>query len=88
MNTTYFHNVVRGIRLKNRVLMLRDIFGNEYYSKGSNGNIAADYYKDLFMSTNLMDMELLFSGFLVKVTEASCLQDRLCQKISRKLPLE
>ena len=68
-NTAFFHNTVRGRRLKNKVLMLRDVFGQENYSEGSKGNIAVEFYRDLFMSSNPMDMEPLFVGFPVKVTE-------------------
>ena len=48
--------------------MLRDLSGQEHYSEGSKGNIAVEFYRDLFMSTNPIDMEALFSGFPVKVT--------------------
>lgn len=68
-NTAFFHNAVRGRRLKNKVLMLRDLSGQEHYSEGSKGNIAVEYYKDLFMSTNPMDLESLFSGLPVKITD-------------------
>lgn len=68
LNTAYFHNVVRGKRLRNKVLMLKDIFGNENYSEGSKGNIAVEFYRDLFMSSNPTDMEPLFEGFQAKVT--------------------
>ncbi|XP_013607556.1 PREDICTED: uncharacterized protein LOC106314175 [Brassica oleracea var. oleracea] len=65
-NTSFFHNAVRGRRLKNKVLMLRDVFGQENYPEGSKGNIAVEFYRDLFMSSKPMDMESLFVGFPVK----------------------
>lgn len=69
INTAFFHNAVSGRRLKNKVLMLRDLSGKEHYSEGSKGNISVDYYRDLYMSTNPMDLESLFSGFPIKVTD-------------------
>ena len=68
LNTAYFHNVVRRKWMRNKVLMLKDILGNENYSEGSKGNIAVEFYRDLFMSSNPSDMEPLFEGFQAKVT--------------------
>lgn len=68
LNTAYFHNVVRGKRLRNKVLILKDIFGNENYSEGSKGNIAVEFYRDLFMSSNPTDMDSLFEGSQARVT--------------------
>lgn len=68
LNTAYFHNVVRGKMMRNKVLMLKDIFGNENYSEGLKGNIDVEFYRDLFMSSNPTDMEPLFEGFQAKVT--------------------
>ncbi|KAF2587903.1 hypothetical protein F2Q70_00040825 [Brassica cretica] len=36
------------------------------WNPGSKGNIAVEFYRDLFMSSNPMDMEPLFVGFPVK----------------------
>ncbi|KAH0867629.1 hypothetical protein HID58_074651, partial [Brassica napus] len=76
-NTVFFHNEVRGRRLKNKVLMLHDVFGQENYSEGSKGNIAVEFYRDLFMSSNPMDMEPLFVGFPVKIMLSSSVSPSL-----------
>lgn len=69
-NKSFFHNAVRGRRLRNKVLMLRDNQGNEQYSEGSKGNVAVEFFTDLFVSSNPFDMEQLFEGFPCKVTQS------------------
>ncbi|WZZ51263.1 hypothetical protein YC2023_051370 [Brassica napus] len=55
-NTCFFHKCVKGRKSKNKVLMLRDDQGIEHYSKGAKGHIAAEFYRDLFMSSNPFDL--------------------------------
>lgn len=61
-NTRYFHNVVKGRKVKNKVLMLLDELGRENFSEGSKSNIAVEYFRELFLSTNPFDLESLFEG--------------------------
>lgn len=68
-NTKYFHNVVKGRKVRNKILMLLDELGNEHFSEGSKGEIAVDYFRELFLSSNPADMEALFAGFPARVTE-------------------
>ena len=49
--------------------MLLDELGNEHFSKGSKGEIAVEYFRDLFLSTNPADLESLFVGFPSRVTD-------------------
>lgn len=69
-NTKYFHNCVKGRRVQNRILMLLDNLGNEHFSEGAKGNIAVEFYRDLFTSSNPHDLEALFQGFQSSVTPA------------------
>ncbi|CAA7017742.1 unnamed protein product [Microthlaspi erraticum] len=55
-NTNYFHNCVKGKKIQNRILMLKDESGHEHFSEGAKGNIASDYFQDLFMSSNPFDL--------------------------------
>ena len=68
-NTKFFHNSVKGKRLQNRILMLLDELGHEHFTEGSKGNIAVEYYRDLFRSSNPFDIESLFMDFQGRVTE-------------------
>ena len=44
--------------------------GQENFSEGSKGNIAVEYFRDLFRSSNPFDLEALFTGFQGRVTPA------------------
>ncbi|WZZ26944.1 hypothetical protein YC2023_010345 [Brassica napus] len=79
-NTTYFHNVVKGKKIRNKIMMLKDIFGNEHFTEGSKGNIAVEYFRDLFTSSNPVDLETLFEGFNARVTTE--MNDSLTREVS------
>ena len=81
-NSKYFHNVVKGKKVKNRLLMLFDEFGNEHFSEGSKGNIAAEYFRELFLSTNPYNLQTLFDGFQSRITEE--MNSRLIAPVSSK----
>ncbi|KAG7548894.1 Endonuclease/exonuclease/phosphatase, partial [Arabidopsis suecica] len=80
LNTKFFHNSVKGRKLQNRILMLLDDSGNEHFSEGSKGQVAVDYFRDLFMSSNPHDLETIFQGFQARVT--SDMNARLIAPIS------
>ncbi|CAA7042046.1 unnamed protein product [Microthlaspi erraticum] len=67
-NTKYFHNSVKGKKIHNRLLMLKDELGIEHFSEGAKGDIAVEYFRDLFMSSNPYDLDSLFEGFEEMVT--------------------
>ena len=69
LNTMFFHNCVKGKRLQNRILMLLDDLGQEHFTEGSKGNIALEYYRDLFRSSNPFDLESVFQGLNSRVSE-------------------
>ncbi|XP_033134315.1 uncharacterized protein LOC117127769 [Brassica rapa] len=69
-NTKFFHNCVKGKRHQNKILMLLDDLGREHFSEGSKGDIAVNYFRELFMSSNPHDVESLFTGFQPRVTAA------------------
>lgn len=48
--------------------MLKGEAGTEFFSEGAKGNLAVEYYKDLFTSTNPHDLETLFTDFDSRVT--------------------
>lgn len=79
-NTKYFHNCVKGKRLKNRILMLLDELGQEHFTEGSKGNIAVEYYRELFRSSNPHDLDSVFCGFRGRVSEE--MNSRLTAPIS------
>lgn len=46
-----------------------DDLGNEHCFRGSKGSIAVDYFRDLFTSSNLIDLESLLTGFPARVLD-------------------
>lgn len=48
--------------MKNRIHMLLNSRGNEQFSKGSKGHIAADYFREMFTSSNPGDLDALFAN--------------------------
>lgn len=72
LNTKYFHNCVKGKRIQNRLLMLLDYLGHEHFAEGSKGDIAVNYFRENFRSSDPYDLESLFSGFRNRVS-VSCL---------------
>lgn len=48
--------------------MLQNESGTKFFSEGAKGNLAVDYYKELFLSTNPHDLETLFADFESRIT--------------------
>lgn len=67
-NTNYFHNCVKGKQIKNKVLMLLDEMDIEQFSEGEKEEVAVNFYRDLFMSSNPFDLESIFEGLKPQVT--------------------
>ncbi|KAL0711802.1 hypothetical protein Bca4012_018780 [Brassica carinata] len=79
-NTKYFHNCVKGRRIQNKILMLLDETGQEHFSEGAKGHIAVEFFRDLFMSSNPLDLESLFVGFRSRITDS--MNGRLTRPVS------
>ncbi|KAL0847837.1 hypothetical protein Bca101_021084 [Brassica carinata] len=76
-NTRFFHNAVKGRKNLNSILMLLDNLGVEHFSEGAKGNIAVDFFRELFESSNPFDLESLYEGFENRVfTEMNSLLSR------------
>lgn len=55
--------------MRNKVLMLKDDLGTKFFSEGAKGNLAVEYFRELFMSTNPYDLKSMFEGFENRVTD-------------------
>jgi len=67
-NTRYFHNCVKSRKVKNRILMLVDEEGDEQFSEGSKGQIAINYFRELFSSSKPQNLDSLLDGFEARLT--------------------
>lgn len=83
-NTNFSHNCVKGRKIQNRILMLLDEMGQEYFLEGAKGNIAVEFCKDLFTSSNPHDLESILRGFGPRVTDS--MNDRFLLIRSNKRP--
>lgn len=68
-NTKYFHNCVKWRRIQNRILIFLDERGNEHFSEGAKGNLAVEFFRELFTSSNPCDLESMFLGFQNRITD-------------------
>ena len=68
-NTKFFQNCIKGKKIQNRILMLLDEWGQENFSEGSKGDIAVEFFRDLFRSSDPFDLETIFTGFNSRVTD-------------------
>ncbi|CAL9247880.1 unnamed protein product, partial [Arabidopsis halleri] len=49
-NTNYFHNCVKFKKMKNKIQFLIDESGHQHFLEGSKGQIAVDYFRNIFTS--------------------------------------
>lgn len=56
-------------KVKNRICMLQDEHGLERFSEGSKGEVAVDYFRELFKSSDPENTDDLFDDFVPRVTE-------------------
>lgn len=69
-NTKFFHNCVKNKKVKNRIHMLLDDHGCERFSEGSKGEVAVDYFRKMFLSSQPTDLEDIFEDFSPRVSSA------------------
>ena len=68
-NTKFFHQRASQRRRKNNIVGLYDRFGVWQTEEDQIGNIAEEYYKQLYTSTNSMDVEEVIEAVDQRVTE-------------------
>lgn len=66
-NTAFFHNSVKGRKSQNKVLMLQDERGTKFFSEGAKGNLAVEYFTELFMSSNPHDLNRSFLALIIEL---------------------
>lgn len=67
-NTRFFHDKVKGRRLRNNINSLVDKNGTEHFEEVAKEEIAVKYFEELFHSSNPSAFEELFCGLEMKVT--------------------
>ncbi|KAG7583244.1 Endonuclease/exonuclease/phosphatase superfamily [Arabidopsis suecica] len=67
-NSKFFHGAVKGNRARKRIEKLKDVNGIMMKSEAAKGEVATDYFNNLFKSSNPQSFLDWFSGFPSKVT--------------------
>lgn len=67
-NTKYFNAIVKAARTKNSIEKLEDELGNIHRTKALKGDVAANYFQNLFLSNNPLPAQDFFQGFSNRVS--------------------
>ena len=70
LNTKYYHASVKTNKSRKRIVKLVDNRGQEQFSEAAKGQVATNYFKNLFKSSASGDFSTLFEGFASRVTDA------------------
>lgn len=81
-NTKFFHASVKAARNKNGVDKLIDDLGNIHRSEASKGQVAVDYFSNLFKSSTPLNLQDFFDGFQPRVT--SSMNEELTRVVSKE----
>lgn len=68
LNTKFYHASVKSNRARKRLIKLKDERGQEHFEEDAKGEVAKDYFTNLFKSTNSGDFSELFEGFNKRVS--------------------
>ncbi|KAG7573473.1 Endonuclease/exonuclease/phosphatase superfamily [Arabidopsis suecica] len=81
-NSKYFHASVKGNRSRKRIEKLKDAIGVFQFSEAAKGEVASNYFENLFKSSNPPSFNDWFEGFLPKVTDE--MNVRLIARVSKE----
>lgn len=68
LNTKYYHASVKSNRARKKIIKLMDNRGREHFAEEAKGEVAKDYFLNLFKSTSDGDFSVLFEGFTKRVS--------------------
>lgn len=68
LNTKYYHASVKSNRARKKIIKLMDNRGTEQFSEEAKGEVAKDYFLNLFKSTCDRDFSVMFEGFTKRVS--------------------
>lgn len=68
-NTRFFHNSIKASRARNTIEKLANANGVEVFSEAAKGEVAVEFYTNLFKSSNPPPMNSWFHGMTPRVTE-------------------
>ncbi|KAG2313170.1 hypothetical protein Bca52824_024727 [Brassica carinata] len=68
LNTKFYHASVKSNRARKKIIKLKDESGQDQFEEDAKGEVAKNYFSNLFKSTNSRDFSELFNGFNKRVT--------------------
>lgn len=81
-NSKFFHSSVKANRARINLIKLKDSNGEEHWSDLAKGEVAIDYFNEIFKSSNLQSFQQWFQRFPAKVTAR--MNEKLTYVISRE----
>ncbi|XP_048629925.1 uncharacterized protein LOC125602131, partial [Brassica napus] len=82
LNTKYYHASVKYNRARKQITKLRDENGQDHFSEEAKGEVASEYFRNLFKSTNGGDFSQLFEGFSSRVSPS--MNESLSKEVSNE----
>lgn len=82
MNTKFYHASVKSNRSRKKLIKLMDARGQLQFEEDAKGDVAKDYFTNLFKSTTSGDFSELFEGFTKKVSAG------MNETLSREVSIE
>ena len=82
LNTKYYHASVKYNRARKQITKLRDENGHDHFSEEAKGEVASEYFRNLFKSTNGGDFSQLFEGFSSRVSPS--MNESLSKEVSNE----
>ncbi|XP_048596341.1 uncharacterized protein LOC125578098 [Brassica napus] len=83
LNTKYYHASVKYNRARKQITKLRDENGQDHFSEEAKGEVASEYFRNLFKSTNGGDFSQLFEGFSSRVSPS--MNESLSKEVSNEM---
>lgn len=80
LNTKFYHASVKSNRARKKIIKLKDESGQDQFEEDAKGEVAKNYFSNLFKSTNSRDFSELFNGFNKRVT--SHMNESLSREVS------
>lgn len=82
LNTKYYHASVKANRARRRIIKLTDDRGQDHFSEAAKGEVATEYFTNLFKSSSDGDFSSLFEGFTRRVTDS--MNEKLDREVSKQ----
>lgn len=81
-NSKFFHSSVKANRARINLIKLKDRNGEDHWSDPAKGEVAIDYFNEIFKSSNPQSFQQWFQGFPAKVSAR--MNEKLTSEITKE----